>query len=223
MKIFFILSNSYVHLNPIIHPHHSRWRTGHLGETLVLEQAIFFPYVRNRLKAFHAWWTFWAPCAESLTASSGQIPAAESRHPEQPYFSGSGSWLPNHLPEKLSWWMPPGSLWECPSWHPQSWPVSPASQLHDHRITFPGVPEALQQGQKEPGRAAWTASELVLLPHWLGTWLSPSPFLGLHLPTCGNSPVAVSLPPAHPVPEWDVTPGRCLANMCWSLDYKHIV
>ena len=70
MKIFFILSNSYVHLNPIIHPHHSRWRTGHLGETLVLEQAIFFPYVRNRLKAFHAWWTFWAPWRKEVTVQS---------------------------------------------------------------------------------------------------------------------------------------------------------
>ena len=52
MKIFFILFNSYVHLNPIIHPLHSRWRTGHLGETLVLEQAIFFSCVRNRFESF---------------------------------------------------------------------------------------------------------------------------------------------------------------------------
>lgn len=66
---FFVFSNLYVHLNPIIHPLHSRWRTGHLGETFVLGQAIFF-YVRNRLKAFHAWWTFWAPWRKEVTVQS---------------------------------------------------------------------------------------------------------------------------------------------------------
>ena len=52
MKIFFILFNSYVHLNPIIHPLHSRWRTGHLGETLVLEQAIFFFLCQKQIESF---------------------------------------------------------------------------------------------------------------------------------------------------------------------------
>lgn len=44
-----------------------------------------------------------------MTASSGQVLAAESWHPEKPCFSDSGSWSSNHLPESCPSGCPPAA------------------------------------------------------------------------------------------------------------------